>query len=147
MNITNIVLRKETNRLLNKIKSLTLFTDNMFEFADLVRVMESDNSPMAKNPKSSAKGYYQFTDDSLITAFNRLDRYFKLERKHIFELNLDEQTALFFANLFQQKGTDEFLIKIGNELDVKAMKDLYAKYHHTNPDEATLKRMEVVFNV
>ena len=50
----------------------------------------------------------------------------------------DQADAMFFANMFAQSGSDEYMRGIGAGEDVG--KEAYYKYHHTAPDEATIKR-------
>jgi hypothetical protein len=130
------------DRLSNKIIDKNKFITNILKFCKIVRQIESDDNCIAKNKTSSAKGCYQFINDALNTAYNRLDRYFKLVRKPIIECTLEEQTALFLADMFQRKGTDKYLLLIGNEFDLNAGSLLYSKFHHTNVDEPTKNRME-----
>ncbi len=105
------------------------------------------NVPLKGKKATSAKGLYQFTDDSFITGMNRLRRYGDVpDVDSVLKLSADQQTALFIANTAQQIGTDKNLIPLLKGIDVEAnSRELYSKYHHTNPDEATLKRMNSFF--
>ena len=62
-----IILDRVENR-------LGLDPNKLLDFAYQVSGMESDHNPMARNPDSTAKGQYQFTDATFITAKNRLKR-------------------------------------------------------------------------
>ena len=122
-------------------------------FCTLVAHMESDHNPKARSFISTAKGLYQFIDGSLTPAINRTRKALgdapwlaALEtRRDITRFGADKQTALFLGNILEMKGTDPFIMNIALTGSRGAMKQLYAEKHHTNPDEATLARMEKVF--
>ena len=122
---------------------------NLFDFARKTRFIESSDNPMAQPGTSTAKGYYQFTDPSVSTAFNRYrnttgeDEWGGLSQNPQ-EWTEDESDMMFLANMFGQDGSDQYMRDIGGG-DVDAMKRAYSKYHHTSPDEATLGRMEQYF--
>ena len=48
---------------------------------------------------------------------------------------------MFLANMFAQRGSDKLLSKVAYG-DLDAMKEAYYKFHHTDPDKATIKRVE-----
>ena len=128
-------------------------TNNLAQFIYETAQAESgmfDNPLTVVNPKTRASGMYQFieTEDnnSLTTGLNRLSAtkedgsyvYFdKLpewinetkKHKDVTKLNKDQQTALFLANLHQQKGTDDLFKKISGG-DIQAKIDMYIKHHH-----------------
>jgi hypothetical protein len=117
-----------------------------------IALMESDRNPNAKNPKSTAAGAYQYTKDAIKTAVNRLENtigseslpeWAKNVRKSgdARDLTLGQQQILFEADTFQKPGSDKFLRNIISG-DEDAVIDLYKKLHHTNPDEATLTRID-----
>lgn len=126
------------------------FNRNILRWCEQTSAMESDNNPVAQNPNSTAFGYYQFTKPALKTAANRLKRYKDLSamtQKRCDEMHLDYydltfQTCLLLANIFQQKGTDQYLAKIANDCDIQASRELYKRFHHTAPDQQTLNRLE-----
>ena len=69
------------------------------------------------------------------------------EKEYIREINnnphewTDEHAdSMFLANMFAQRGSDALLKKIGKG-DLDAMKTAYYKFHHTDPDNATKKRV------
>jgi len=125
------------------------FFCNIYDWARFVRIIESDNNHQASAGTTSAKGIYQFTDDSVQTAKNRMSNMgFEIEDIREIDNNPhkwnDEQAdCMFLANVFAQRGSDKLLVKIG-EGDIEAMKDAYYKFHHTDPDEATIKRVEKI---
>lgn len=148
MRLTEQVLRLEFLRVRNKTNiTFDVFKSTWLNFAEKVGTIESNNNLTAKNTKSSAKGYYQFTDDSLKTGYNRLHRYIgKVERLPIVEQDLDTQTALFIANAAQQQGSDEYIVKMLNGINpIENQKKLYGIFHHTKPDKPTLELMDRVF--
>ena len=102
---------------------------------------------MAAAKTTSAKGVYQFTDDSVDTAKNRMYNmgFFKEEIREI-PRNPQEWTdaradSVFLANMFAQRGSDKVLHKVGLG-DLNAWKEAYYKFHHTDPDDATIRRVE-----
>jgi len=122
---------------------------NIYDYARKSRFIESSDNPMAEPSTSTAKGYYQFTDPSVKTGFQRYRNTTKDQEwgglsQNPQEWSEDESDMMFLANTFGQSGSDEYMKSIGGG-DRDAMKGAYAKYHHTNPDEATLNRMEQYF--
>ncbi len=91
---------------------------------------------------TTAKGLYQFTDDSMTTAIHRLERTTgmqpwmrgALSHRDANQLTKGQQDELFFANLWDRAKTDSYMRKIMETGDVVAMKHLYMKEHHTKPD-------------
>jgi len=129
--------------------------ENLETMAKLIGEVESNNNPKAKNKKSSAKGEYQYTNASVVTAVNRLanrvgeenlPQWAKDSREHkdVTKLTPLQQKILFYADTFEKPGSDEYLTKILSSGDQQALEDLYFKLHHTNPDEATNKRFEKI---
>ena len=128
------------------------------ELASKVAMIESDGDMKAKNPDSSATGLYQFlVDDSkgqsaLQTAVNRTKKYVKADwldevarTGKVEDLSPEKQTILFFGDIMEKKGSDQYLKKLldpnASEEQVRdAMMDIYLKLHHTNPDKDTLER-------
>lgn len=126
------------------------FLTNMHKFSQDTRMMESDNNPLAANPTSSAKGVYQFTDDSVDTGMQRM-RNLGYGDEFVSEIGSDptkwsdeQADAMFLSNMMAQKGSDEYLMGIGQGEQGKA-RDAYYKFHHTAPDEATTKRAQNYF--
>ena len=58
----------------------------------------------------------------------------------------EEADCMFLANMFAQRGSDKLLKKVG-KLDLNAMKEAYYKFHHTDPDKATIKRVNKIMVV
>jgi hypothetical protein len=137
---------------------LGINASNLDEFADLTRKIESEGG--TENPKSSASGRFQFTDDSFDTALNRIERMYLTdgrdvpdwvnearEHKDPNELTYQQEKDLFLANLYDRdaSGDTDRLFKLIAEGDKEAMLEMYYKYHHTNPDEATKKRATNIY--
>ena len=139
-------LNAQMDRLGIKEDKRDAFTENMFDFSRQVRNIESDNNPRAAAKTSSAKGVYQFTDDSVDTGRNRMANM-GLEENPDWEWGsphdwTDEQAdAMFLANMFAQTGSDSLMTGIGRG-DIQNRKDAYYKFHHTNPDDATRRRVD-----
>ena len=123
------------------------FANNIYKWSRYVRHIESDNNPKASAGTTSAKGVYQFTDASVNTAKNRMSNMgFHVEDIREISINPHnwndvEADCMFLANVFAQRGSDGYLKKIGDG-DLEAMKEAYYKFHHTDPDEATIKRVD-----
>ena len=146
----------QLERLLRKIgisdADMPMALENMKEWSNQVRMIESDNNPMASPGTTTAKGVYQFTDDSVATALQRL-RNMKYPEEMIAGIPInpqewtDEQADnMFFGNIFSQSGSDPILkeIAMGNHM---ARRQGYYDFHHTDPDEATISRTEELIPV
>lgn len=152
-------LKQPTFKLINKHATrLKVKPDvamkNMTNFANFVGHMESGNNLKAKNvpqkgkEASSASGKYQFVNESIKPAINRLERTLGMEdwmkellvHKDITKLNDEQQTLVFLGDLLEKDGSDKYMKKIMSTGDSKAMLQAYYKLHHTNPDVATRKR-------
>ena len=140
--LSQIVLGKVSDRLGMDTKPLN-------DFAYVVSGVESSYGRNLSNSQTTAKGIYQFTDDSFVTAKNRLrnmmgelpDRI--ANAKNILDLSPDDQKALFFAHLSEDKGSDAEMRKF---LEGGSGRDLYVKHHYKgDPDEATNKRLDEFF--
>ena len=123
------------------------FLRNIYEFSRQVREIESDNNPEAAAKTTSAKGVYQFTDASVQTAKNRMYNM-GFEKEDIREIDnnphnwTDEHAdSMFLANIFAQRGSDKLLKKVGYG-EIEPRKEAYYKFHHTDPDKATIKRVD-----
>jgi len=142
-------LKKQKHRLKEESDC---FCENIYKWSRMVREIESDNNPMAAAGTTSAKGVYQFTDASVNTAKNRMYNmgFFKEEIREIsnnpHKWTDEHADCMFLANMFAQRGSDKLLKKVGS-LDLEAMKEAYYKFHHTDPDEATIKRVNKLMEV
>ena len=121
---------------------------NLEMFANNVADVESSGGKNTISDLSSARGIYQFLtqgeNNAFQTALNRTEtmyankrdvpEYIQEARQHNDPNKLTEaqQQDVFFANLYQQQGTDDFFQKIAGG-DMQAGVDLFAQYHHTNP--------------
>ena len=137
-------LKQQASRL--KVKGLS-FMENIYQWSKMVRIIESDNNHQASAGTTSAKGVYQFTDASVHTAKQRMWNM-GFEAEYIREIDnnphnwTDEHAdSMFLANMFAQRGSDALLKKVGKG-DIDAMKTAYYKFHHTDPDNATKKRVD-----
>lgn len=123
------------------------------EFAELVGIIESDGSPKAKNSVTSARGMYQFLRGSVEPAVNRLRKYIghrpwmdqALLHKDASKLSWIEQTLLFLGDILEKRGSDRYMVQVLEDGNRGAMLQAYLELHHTNPDEATLRRAKGVF--
>ena len=119
---------------------------NMNKFLHTVSVIESDHQRYAANPKSTSKSYFQFTDSAFITAKKRAERMsWVIEQDNVMAMSYAEQAALVLVDLYQREGTDKLLSLIADG-NVWAMKQVYYRFHHTDPDEDTFNRAERIFN-
>ena len=121
---------------------------NLEMFANNVADVESSGGKNTISDLSSARGIYQFLtqgeNNAFQTALNRTEtmyankgdvpEYIQEARQHNDPNKLTEaqQQDVFFANLYQQQGTDDLFQKIAGG-DMQAGVDLFAQYHHTNP--------------
>tara|TARA_R110000796_G_scaffold64976_1_gene150248 strand:- start:192 stop:1868 length:1677 start_codon:yes stop_codon:yes gene_type:complete len=128
------------------------------DLSSKVAMIESGGDMGIKNSNSSATGLYQFlVDDSrgqsaLQTAVKRTKKYVNADwldevakTGKVGELSAEKQTILFLGDIMEKEGSDKYLKKLLDPNSSKqevndAMMDIYLKLHHTNPDEATLKR-------
>jgi hypothetical protein len=128
------------------------FTETRPMFFDLIRRIESDNRKMANPGTTTAKGVYQFTDASVKTAKNRainlgFDKgVINLIPNNPQQWTDDEADMLTAANMFAQNKVkpgfvDELMVDALSG-DRQAMQDAYYMLHHTDPDDATKKRVD-----
>jgi hypothetical protein len=63
------------------------------------------------------------------------------KKQSVFSLNSGEQMILFFSDIIKKdSATVQDIIFNGN---MKKIPALYAQSHHTKPDEATKKKMQI----
>jgi len=139
------------NQILDHVQDrLGMDTQKLNKFAVAVSGMESDYGTNLYNPVSSAKGIYQFTDDSFITAKNRMKNilgYLPENIKNVKSVDLlsaEDQKALFFAHLTEDKGSDKRMRKyLKGE---STGKELFEKNHYKGAvDAKTAERMNRFF--
>ena len=140
-----------SNQILAHVQDrLGMDTKKLNDFAVVVSGVESDYGTNIYNPKSSAKGIYQFTDDSFITAKNRLKNilgYLPENIKNVAsieKLSAEDQKALFFAHLTEDKGSDARMRKyLKGE---SSGRELFEKNHYKGTvDAKTAERMNRFF--
>ena len=153
--ILQAVLQKNLSRLGEELLTDSNVKVRLEKFDKFHQEMESNFNPKAKNPKSTAAGLYQFTEASLVTAVNRLANTIgednlpqwaieAREHKDARKLSEKEQQILFYADMFQKKGSDNLLKKVLAEGDNDAMIEYYGKLHHTDVDKPTQKRIDKI---
>ena len=160
-----VVLKEELGKYSLDVDQDTM-RDNLALLSDRFSLAESSRNPRAEvDAKGKAKGAYQWlTEDpygegqpAFQTALNRMSAYYKKrgkeegrwvtkakEHNDPTKLTKLQQEALFFADIFQRKGTTtdrsdlypqgklQEIMKTGNP-DV--MMDLYLKDWHTKPSD------------
>ncbi len=136
--------------------------ERLLEFGDNVLAIESTNNYQAINPKSGAKGGYQFKDDSVAPALTRLRRYVKpqswmdevAKNKDARTLTPDQQELLFFGDILDktvqgETGRGDRYLKgiIGG--DKESALRMYYEGHHTDPysQEGTTARAMAQFGI
>lgn len=125
---------------------------NCLEFARLVGIIENNGKMYEDVEFSSAKGLYQFIEGSIVPAINRTKRYLGdrdwfnelAEHKDASKMGWEEQTILFLANILGQRGSDQYMKHIMKDGSKLHMELCYYKFHHTAPDEATIKRVKSI---
>lgn len=127
------------------------FIEKMYKYSDKIAQIESGgnlqayNIPQEGKEQSSAKGLYQFTDDSYKTAKRRFKNILGTDAPEggIIDLDKEQQTALFFANLLEVPGSDSIISKFMNQDNPMAERELYYKKHYAGKvDTATRKNVE-----
>jgi hypothetical protein len=113
------------------------------ELGAFIMEVESDGNIDAANPKSSARGLFQFTKDASQTAMNRVES--KLGKQETFnqarqsgdvrDLSAEDQTLLFYGDILEKKGSDALIQKFIDADNSKDKKDaafeIYKVLHHT----------------
>jgi hypothetical protein len=126
---------------------------NAIKFAKLVGIAENsgklqgENKPQKGKEKSSAKGLYQFVDDSVVPAKNRLERIgLTISKINPNDMSWEEQTALFLADMLEKEGSDRFMRGVLESGDSNSMANAYLVLHHTDPsDKKTYERTKEIF--
>ena len=113
------------------------------ELGAFIMEVESDGNIDAANPKSSARGLFQFTKDASQTAMNRVES--KLGKQERFnqarqsgdvrDLSAEDQTLLFYGDILEKEGSDALIQKFIDADNSKDKKDaafeIYKVLHHT----------------
>lgn len=133
---------------------------HIHEFADKVAWIESDANTKAENETSSAKGAYQWLTKGDENAFqddlNGAALYYKksgtetpewitsaIESNDPTALTFEESKKLFLFRMYRTAPNAD--LRRAYTGDKETQKDLYYTKHHTNPDEATMQRVESVY--
>ena len=134
--------------------------DKLCEFVGLVenngKTISTTTARRNNGETTTAKGLYQFTNDSVVTAINRTNRYINglkwyelgMKHKNMNKLSRNQQTLLFIGNLFEIKGSDKYL-KMYLNGETEIVLDLYYMFHHTNKKELNEKqqfRIKKIYN-
>lgn len=130
---------------------------NMILFADIVGLIENDgklkgtNRPQKGKKGSTAKGLYQFVDQSVPPAMRRLRRHVDYdwvrEDANPNDLTWNQQTMMFIADVLEKKGSDKLMRRVMEDAnDTEAIKQAYYQLHHTKPDANTKKRTERILS-
>lgn len=136
---------------------------NIDAFQNVIADVESSGGQNLTNKDSSAKGIYHFLVDdgeggkgsSFQTGVNRVKNTYKSqniavpswvtdahEHNDPLKLTDEQQSTVFMANLFQQKGSNRDLYDAFVKGDINAMENLYWKYHFKGPkDDASAKNV------
>lgn len=143
------------------IEDRETFTNNILDYMNVVREIESSNDNSQVNPDSGAAGLYQFLESTVPTARNRAGHseskvahknksYVDDIPQNPLEWNEDQAGLMFLAHAFGAEvnkerspviGSDKLFHRIGTDFDPEAQKDLYMNYHYRAiPDEATYDR-------
>jgi len=147
-----------SGQVLGKVEQrLGVKTDKLNDLAHVISGIESSYGKNLFNPTSTAKGIYQFTDDSFETAKQRLSNVlgFLPDRiknvPTVDKLLADDQKALFFAHLSENRvgavdggGSDQRMI---DYLEGKnSGRSLYINDHYKGiPNKATEREMDKYF--
>jgi len=130
------------------------------QFLEFVKIVESNGNPMARARTSTAMSLFQFTVPSVPTAVNRLENYMGrhfLGPLPVWAQELREsptslyyvpeirQAILTLVNIAEQRGSDELLRQFFQG-ESEVAKEIYFLHHHTDPDTATYRRVEKIFN-
>ena len=133
--------------------------DTIKRFLEFIKLIESNGDPYAKASTSSAMSLFQFTKGSVPTAVNRLENYMarqylgpvpswaeslRAEPTSLFSVPEKQQAILALVNIIEQRGSDD-LLRAFLSGEREAAKAIYYTHHHTDPDEATVRRTERIF--
>ena len=130
----------------------------LLQYSQDVLTIESDGNYQSANKKSSAKGGYQFLNNSIAPALVRLKRYIEPQdwmdkvgkNKDARTITPQQQELLFFGDILEKtvkkrKGLGDTYIKGIIAGDKKSAFNLYTEGHHTRPDARTNVRANQQF--
>lgn len=145
-------------------QDMDAYVQNIYDFSKIVREIESQNNPKAVNiplpgrKKSTARGVYQFTKESVETAFNRvknMDKKYNLGVGSLIrdipedpiEWTPEEADLMFISNILSAPGSDEYMHAVGSGEPAAGLYTYY-NYHYQAKDkipEQTKRRAEAYF--
>lgn len=128
-------------------------SNNLEDFARRVGLAENSGKTVGKNPKSTAKGLYQFINSSVTPAINRLEKYIGMQpwmveakkHKNANKLTRKQQTLMFLADLLEKEGSDAMMAGAMSG-DKEAMFQAYSKLHHTKMNKKSTKNAKKYFS-
>ena len=122
-------------------------------YVDAVKQIESSGGRNVTSKTSSAKGDFQWLDGVFLEDLNAAKLFYKKadldlpawikeaeEHQDPRKLTSGQQEELFLVRMYRLADNDDLAKTYSG--DNEAGRYVYAKYHHTNPDEATIKRMD-----
>ena len=119
------------------------FSNNLRIFAYKVSGVESDYGKNLISTESSAKGRYQFIDDTAKRIGQKVKNTSNMGvnlSHNPLDWNRDEEDLAFFANLFSANDSDCYLLEVSKG-NTEAMSQVFEKFHHTKPSKALSDRM------
>ena len=147
--LSNNYLFTQYNRLtdiygITNMPTFIVFSNHLRLFAYKVSGVESDYGRNLISKGSSAKGRYQFIDDTASRIGQKVKNTSNMGvnmSHNPLEWNKDEEDLAFFANLFSAKGSDTYMLRVSKG-DINAMSQVFKKFHHTKPNIALSDRMK-----
>jgi len=151
-------------------------SEEIGQLLDVFAMTESSSGKYRANPTSSARGLFQYLtkeqsggNNAMQTAVNRAKRQMKEEgfpepewmtklsntafngsdkerSGAMIQLDDDKSAALLLWEMKSRPQTRE-LLEQAQAGDTEAVRTLYYKYHHTNPDKGTVKLFEKNFKI
>ena len=122
-------------------------------YVDAIKQIESSGGRNVTSKTSSAKGDFQWLDGVFLEDLNAAKLYYKKadldlpawikeaeEHQDPRKLTSGQQDELFLIRMYRLADNDDLAKTYSG--DNEAGRYIYGKYHHTNPDEATIKRMD-----
>ena len=153
--LDSLIDKIQTNTIIGEKYNDTSYADeNRPGFMNFVRGAESGGGDWLKgiddlygkvsekNPESTAKGSYQFTDATVETTKNRAvnlgfdEDYFKAIDSDPRKWTKEQGDVMFLVKMFAAEDTDEPLNKAFSG-DKESWLELFNDIHHTKPDLAT----------